>query len=233
MDYEQMNNNQVVLCGVLNSELVFTHRVCGEGFYESVLSVRRLSEQFDLVPITISERLIADNQLKVGDEIMVSGQFRSYNKWENEKSKLMLTMFVREIITDDPIENPNSIYLNGYVCKPPIYRTTPFNREICDILIAVNRAYNKSDYIPCICWGRNAKFAKGISVGDNIAIIGRIQSREYSKKIDEENVETHMAYEVSVSKIAVNSQIEFLENDFSYKFLNRYFEAEAVSTYLN
>lgn len=210
-----MNNNKTYLCGEIISQPVFSHEVYGEGFYETFISVSRLSDQRDILPITISERLIESHNLKVGMKIALFGQFRSYNKFVDGKSKLMLTVFVRDILELDEGRNPNKIYLCGYVCKLPIYRTTPFSREICDMLLAVNRAYNKSDYIPSICWGRNARFAKSIAVGEKVAITGRIQSREYQKKISESITENKIAYEISVSKIAVgencDAQIDDIE----------------------
>jgi single-stranded DNA-binding protein len=177
----------------------------GEGFYEINLKVKRLSEQYDVLPVTISERLLADARAEVGKEIGVTGQFRSYNKTDDEKSRLMLTVFVREIDGEDERTNPNIITLTGYLCKQPIYRTTPFNREIADMLLAVNRAYNKSDYIPCIAWGRNARFVKNMSVGEKITVSGRIQSREYQKNIDGVIV-SKTAYEVSVNKIFIGGR---------------------------
>ena len=194
-------NNKVYICGTVESDAVFSHEVFGEGFYELFVKVNRLSGQADLLPVTISERLLGQG-LKRGDELCALGQFRSYNKLENGKSRLMLTVFVREILENHPAKNPNSIVLSGYICKPPVYRTTPFNREIADLLIAVNRSYNKSDYIPAIAWGRNARFVRNLSVGDKIALSGRIQSREYQKKQPDESFVTMTAYEVSVSKLA-------------------------------
>ena len=194
-------NNKVYLCGIVESEAVFSHEVFGEGFYELYVRVNRLSGQADLLPVTISERLLGQG-LKRGDELCALGQFRSYNKLENGKSRLMLTVFVREILDYHPGKNPNSIVLSGYICKPPVYRTTPFNREIADLLIAVNRSYNKSDYIPAIAWGRNARFVRNLAVGDRVALSGRIQSREYQKKQADESFVTMTAYEVSVSKLA-------------------------------
>ncbi len=202
MDYMAEKNNKVYLMGEIVSEAVFSHEVYGEGFYELFVKVMRLSGQADIIPVTISERLIQGNDLKVGSEICALGQFRSYNKLENGKSRLMLTVFVREIVAEPPTKNPNSIVLSGYICKPPVYRTTPFNREIADLLIAVNRAYNKSDYIPCIAWGRNARFVQNLKGGDRVALSGRIQSREYQKKLNETESVSMTAYEVSVSKLA-------------------------------
>ncbi|MBO7215355.1 MAG: single-stranded DNA-binding protein [Clostridia bacterium] len=198
----EKQNNKVYVKGEIVTEARFSHEVYGEGFYEMDVMVKRLSGEADVLPVTISERLIEAKQLKIGSIISAIGQFRSYNKQIDGKSKLMLTVFVRELLPEDYGKNPNSVVLCGYICKPPIYRTTPFNREIADILIAVNRAYNKSDYIPCIAWGRNARFAKNLSVGDKIAISGRIQSREYQKKISETESKLLTAYEVSVSKLA-------------------------------
>ena len=221
MNYVTEKNNKVYLTGEIVSDATFSHEVYGEGFYEFYVRVMRLSGQADVLPVTLSERLIQGGMLGKGKKICALGQFRSYNKIENGKSRLMLTVFVRELLDELPDKNPNTILLSGYICKPPIYRTTPFNREIADVLIAVNRAYNKSDYIPCIAWGRNARFVKNLAVGDRIAISGRIQSREYQKKLSEDEVKIMTAYEVSVSKLAAfESGEDFdLESEFElYSF---------------
>ncbi len=202
MNYEFMENNKVFLIGSVQSEPQFSHEVFGEGFYELSLSVKRLSDHNDIIPITISERLLNDRDFKIGNTIAIKGQFRSYNKLVDNKSKLMLTVFVRELTEVDESMNPNIIELSGYVCKPPIYRTTPFKREISDLLLAVNRAYNKSDYLPCIAWGRNARFIKNATVGQKVFLSGRIQSREYQKKISDQENLTKTAYEISISKIS-------------------------------
>ena len=202
MNYNNEKNNRVYLTGEIVSDATFSHEVYGEGFYEFFVKVMRLSGQADILPVTVSERLISGGELEKGKQLSAIGQFRSYNKIENGKSRLMLTVFVRELVDEDPDKNPNNILLSGYICKPPVYRTTPFNREIADVLVAVNRAYNKSDYIPCIAWGRNARFVKSLTVGDRIAVSGRIQSREYQKKISDTEMRTMTAYEVSVSKLA-------------------------------
>ncbi len=213
MNYVTEKNNRVYVMGEIVSDATFSHEVYGEGFYEFFVRVMRLSGQADVLPVTLSERLIRDGMLTKGKTICALGQFRSYNKIENGKSRLMLTVFVRELLLEPPDKNPNSILLSGYICKPPVYRTTPFNREIADLLIAVNRSYNKSDYIPCIAWGRNARFVKNLSVGDKIAVSGRIQSREYQKKLSETDVKTMTAYEVSVSKLAAFDQSEEFDLD--------------------
>lgn len=199
-----MQNNSVSLSGKIVGEPVFSHEVFGEKFYEVTMSVKRLSGMEDVLPVSVSEHLLSD-AFTDGNYVSVTGQFRSYNKNVEERSKLMLTVFVREVLPYDETLNPNTMELSGYICKPPVFRTTPFNREICDVLIAVNRQYNKSDYIPCIVWGRNARYASTLPVGEHISILGRVQSRNYQKKLPDETVVTRTAYEVSVSKISVVS----------------------------
>ena len=206
-------NNIITLAGTIVSEKQFSHEVYGEGFYTFDLEVPRLSENSDIIPVTVSERILGEN-FKVGQKIAIDGQFRSYNNYENEKNKLILTVFVkdiREIENIDEIQNPNEIILEGFICKKPIYRTTPFGREIADLLLAVNRAYNKSDYIPCIAWGRNARFCQNMNVGEKIKIWGRIQSRLYEKKFEDGTSETRRAYEVSVSKMETERKEENIE----------------------
>ena len=204
-----IENNRVCIIGEVVSEFTFSHEVFGEGFYIANVSVNRLSDMVDIIPLMISERLIDVTKDYRGRKIEVSGQFRSYNRHEGVKNKLVLSIFVRELrfIEDDEVpeeqSKSNQIFLDGYVCKPPIYRKTPLGREIADILVAVNRPYGKSDYIPCIEWERNARYAANLEVGEHLLIWGRVQSREYSKKVNEEEVEKRIAYEVSVSKIEV------------------------------
>ncbi|MBO7149710.1 MAG: single-stranded DNA-binding protein [Clostridia bacterium] len=226
-------NNKVFISGEILTEAVFSHEVYGEGFYEMNVLVKRLSGQGDVLPVTISERLISDRDLKVGVTINALGQFRSYNKLVGGKSKLMLTVFVRELLDEVPSRNPNSIVLTGYICKQPIYRTTPFNREIADILIAVNRSYNKSDYIPCIAWGRNARFAKNLAVGDKIAVSGRIQSREYQKKITDDDIKILTAYEVSISKLAANDNALAFDIDEEFNLLEIIQNTQEEKAYLD
>ena len=213
-----LQNNKVYLKGEIITEARFSHEIYGEGFYEMDVLVKRLSGQADILPVTVSERLIESANLKIGSTLMALGQFRSYNKQVDGKSKLMLTVFVREVLEEEYGKNPNNIVLSGYICKPPIYRTTPFNREIADLLIAVNRAYNISEYIPCIAWGRNARFVKNLSVGERVALSGRIQSREYQKKLSETEIKTLIAYEVSVSKLAAFDNAETFDLDAEFDF---------------
>ncbi len=209
MTTDNILNNEVELTGIVETDLKFNHEVYGEGFYSFILRVRRLSDISDLINVTVSERLLCDINLSEGDTVTVKGQFRSYNNYTETGNRLVLTVFARDINTlpeETNLKNPNSIFLNGFLCKKPVYRTTPFGREITDLLVAVNRAYNKSDYIPCIAWGRNARFASGLEVGENIKIHGRIQSREYQKKISETETITKTAYEISVSKMETSSK---------------------------
>ena len=215
METTYFENNRATLAGEVCSELTFSHMIYGERFFLFQLRIPRLSENFDVVNITISERFFTDVLPEEGDLLLVEGQFRSYNNFSNTGNRLILTVFakyVERISSLDTIDNPTQIYLSGYICKAPVYRTTPFQREIADILLAVNRFYNKSDYIPCIAWGRNAKYAEGLSVGTHLKIWGRIQSRDYQKRLDEENFITKTAYEISVSKMEA-SPIEIADSE--------------------
>ena len=199
-----IENNQVSMVGVVASEFVKSHEVYGEGFYMVDILVKRLSGSEDRIPLMVSERLVDVTQSYLGEYIQVQGQFRSYNRHEEKKNRLVLSVFVRELTfveeEDDSVET-NLIELNGYICKPPVHRMTPLGREIADVLLAVNRPYSKSDYIPCICWGRNARYASAFTVGGHVLLWGRIQSREYMKRIGENQSERRTAYEVSVSKL--------------------------------
>ena len=199
-----LENNQVSIVGEIISDFQYSHEVYGEGFYMVEVAVSRLSNFSDYIPLMVSERLIDTSQSYIGQKVYVTGQFRSYNRHEELKNRLVLSVFVREIefIEEETEEmKSNQILLDGYICKDPIYRKTPLGREIADLLVAVNRSYGKSDYIPCICWGRNARFAARFEVGVHVQIWGRIQSREYVKRLNEDEVEKRTAYEVSVSKI--------------------------------
>lgn len=199
-----INSNVVILVGKIAGEKEFSHEMFGEGFYNYKIEIPRLSENSDFLPLTISERLLVDEKIKAGAMVKVEGQLRSYNKFIDGSNRLVLTIFVRDLgllENEEDIKNPNQIYLEGFVCKSPVYRETPFGREITDILLAVNRAYNKSDYIPCIAWGRNARFSSKLDIGDHIKSWGRIQSRSYQKKLSDGSVLNKIAYEVSISKM--------------------------------
>lgn len=204
-----LKNNQAVIAGEIISDFEFNHEVFGEGFYFVKLKVSRLSHSSDIIPLLVSERLIDVKQSHIGQFLEVRGQFRSHNKQESDKNRVVLFLFAKEIEMIDSAENrnPNEIFLDGYICKEPVYRTTPLGRKIADVLLAVNRAYGKSDYIPCICWGRNARYAGNLTVGSRIQLRGRIQSREYQKRIGEGKVVDKIAYEVSAS------QMEYIEEE--------------------
>ena len=201
-----IENNQVTVMGEVISDFAFSHEIFGEGSYMVDISVKRLSDSYDIIPVMVSERLLDVNADYKGMYICINGQFRSYNRHEEHKNRLVLSVFAREVDFIDEMEESsktNQIYLDGYICKEPIYRKTPLGREIADVLLAVNRPYGKSDYIPCICWGRNARYASQFKVGERCAVWGRIQSREYMKKLDEDHIERRVAFEVSVSKLEI------------------------------
>lgn len=229
MDTNYLENNYLTLVGRVTGEKEFSHEIYGERFYIFKLGIPRLSGNEDIIPITISERLIKEDTLQTGKKLLVKGQFRSYNSYENEKNRLILTVFAKDIMEvvekEEDEENDiikkdtitNEVILIGYICKKPIYRQTPFGREIADILLAVNRAYNKSDYIPCIAWGRNARFCQNLEVGAQVKIVGRVQSRSYEKKYEDGSVEARVAYEVSIGSLEVieekkEEETEIVEN---------------------
>ena len=230
MDTSYLENNYLTLVGRVTSEKQFSHEIYGERFYSFDLSIPRLSGNADVIPVTVSERLINDEMMKLGSKLLIKGQFRSYNSYENEKNRLILTVFAKDIekleepkqeveVDEEGNEVPvndfvkkdlvtNEVVLIGYICKKPIYRQTPFGREIADILLAVNRAYNKSDYIPSIAWGRNARFCQNLEVGTEVKIVGRIQSRNYEKKYEDGTIVKKVAYEVSVGSLEIIKEAE-------------------------
>ena len=215
MDTNYLENNYLTLVGKVTGEKKFSHEIYGERFYIFNLEIPRLSGNEDIIPITVSERLIKEDTLQEGNKLLIKGQFRSYNSYENEKNRLILTVFAKDIVeveeNNEEEENEmvrkdtitNEVVLVGYICKKPIYRQTPFGREISDLLLAVNRAYNKSDYIPCIAWGRNARFCQNLEVGTEVKVVGRVQSRAYEKKHEDGTIENRVAYEVSVGSLEV------------------------------
>ena len=231
MDTKYLENNYLTLVGRVTGEKKFSHEIYGERFFIFNLSIARLSGNADIIPITVSERLITDEMLQEGKKILVKGQFRSYNSYENERNKLILTVFAKDVIEVEENEEDsdivkkesitNEVVLIGFICKKPIYRQTPFGREIADILLAVNRAYNKSDYIPCIAWGRNARFSQNLEVGTKVKVVGRVQSREYEKKYEDGTSEVKVAYEVSIGSLEIieeneeenNTETENVENN--------------------
>ena len=240
MDTNYLENNYLTLVGKVTSDKQFSHEIYGERFYSFDLSIPRLSGSEDIIPVTVSERIINDDMMLIGTKLLIKGQFRSYNSYENEKNRLILTVFAKDIekleeksdleVDEEGVEEPvndfvrkdmvtNEVVLIGYICKKPIYRQTPFGREIADILLAVNRAYNKSDYIPSIAWGRNARFCQNLEVGTEVKVVGRIQSRNYEKKYEDGTIVKKVAYEVSIGSLEVvkpaentNAEEETTEN---------------------
>ena len=232
MDTNYLENNYLTLVGKVTSEKSFSHEIYGERFYSFDLEIPRLSGAADIIPVTASERLFTDEMMQIGTKLLIKGQFRSYNSYENEKNKLILTVFAKDIEKLDEKEEQendanieengeverkeafkkdyitNEVVLVGYICKKPIYRQTPFGREIADLLLAVNRAYNKSDYIPSIAWGRNARFCQNLEVGTEVKIVGRVQSRNYEKKLEDGSIIKKVAYEVSVGSLEVVKEAE-------------------------
>lgn len=219
MNINYADNNHLSLMGKVTSEKRFSHEIYGECFYIFDMEIPRLSDISDIIPVTISERLILDDKLTIGTNILIRGQFRSYNSYENEKNKLILTVFAKDIFYEEEIEEQlqgedgkepvsNEVVLTGYICKKPIYRQTPFGREISDLLLAVNRAYNKSDYIPAIAWGRTARFCQNLEVGTEVRVIGRVQSRTYEKKFEDGTSVTKVAYEVSIGSLEIIEEKE-------------------------
>ena len=224
MDTNYLENNYLTLVGKVTGEKKFSHEIYGERFYVFNLEIARLSGNADNIPITVSERLITDDMLVQGKTLLVKGQFRSYNSYDNEKNRLILTVFAKDVVEVEENEQEeeneivkkdmvtNEVVLIGYICKKPIYRQTPFGREIADVLLAVNRAYNKSDYIPTIAWGRNAKFCQNLEVGTKVKLVGRVQSRMYEKKHEDGTIENKVAYEVSIGSLEVVEEIDNTES---------------------
>jgi len=224
LDTNYLENNYLTLVGKVTGEKRFSHEIYGEKFYVFDLEIPRLSGNADIIPITVSERIATDEMLTEGKNLLVKGQFRSYNSYDTQKNRLILTVFAKDVIEVE--EKPedednemvkkdmvtNEVVLIGYICKKPIYRQTPFGREIADILLAVNRAYNKSDYIPCIAWGRNARFCQNLEVGTKVKLVGRVQSRTYEKKYEDGTVENRVAYEVSVGSLEIIEENDATEN---------------------
>lgn len=198
-----LTNNRVSIVGEIVGYFEYSHEVFGEKFYTNHVNVDRLSTAHDLIPIMVSDRMVDVKADWVGSYVRIEGQFRSYNKHEEERTRLILSVFVEEFEIVDGLYNDNIIELKGYICKTPIYRKTQLGREIADILIAVNRPYGKTDYIPSIAWGRNARYTSTLPIGTKVSVVGRIQSREYHRMLADgtREEETRIAYEVSVSKI--------------------------------
>ena len=205
-----INKNQAELCGVISKAAEFSHESYGEKFYRIIVSVPRKSGYEDEIPVLVSDHLCKPNLLREGQCLSIKGQFRSFDKHDEDKNRLILSVFALVIdllgeikLLGEDISYKNKIELTGFICKEPTYRATPYEREISDVLLAVNRSYGKSDFIPCICWERNALFASDLAVGTQVELTGRIQSRKFEKRISDDEYEERIAYEVSVSTICV------------------------------
>lgn len=212
----EVQNNNVKLVGKISSGFTFSHSAFGEGFYTTYLEVGRTSGAIDVIPLIISERLINVNEDCCGSTVAVIGQFRSYNRHEGTKNRLVLSVFVQEInFMEESTDctNNNQIFLDGYICKIPTYRKTPLGRDISDIMLAVNRRYGRTDYIPLITWGRDAEYSTSLGIGTRIAVSGRIQSREYQKRLSDTEFETRVAYEVCVNCLDDSVDMEDMESE--------------------
>lgn len=196
-------NNTVTVSGVITQKFTFNHMTASEAFYRTEIAVARKSGTVDMIPLMVSERLVTVTEDWSGKVLEVTGSFRSYNQNEGDRRRLMLFVFAQEVELLEENENINEVFLDGHICKAPTYRKTPLGREICDMLVAVNRPNDKSDYIPCVIWGRAATFASRLEVGTGVQLWGRLQSRVYTKRLDETHQETRVAYEFSVNKIGV------------------------------
>lgn len=205
--------NIIHLRGQVCQPLQFGHELFGEQFYTTILRVPRLSGAEDFLPITLSERLLIDQPITTGSNLCLDGQLRSYNKVVEGAGRLLITAFAQRLLPTDEDENPNRVQLTGALCKAPSYRTTPFGREIADLMLAVNRSYGKSDYIPCITWGRTARYAANLRIGDKVQLVGRFQSRNYQKQLPDGTLLNKVAYEVSVSRL--NAMKEEISPDYS------------------
>lgn len=201
-----IDNNKVYMIGKVAEKPVFSHEVYSEGFYIFYIEIPRKSGNSDRLPVVVSERLININRLDVDRTVVINGQIRSYNQHiDNKHSHLILSVFARDIdILEDVEINSdvnNTVEIVGHICKEPVYRVTPKGREIADLMIGVGRTYGKSDYIPTVVWGRGAKFAGNLKIGDKIFAKGRFQSRKYNKCLDDGSIEERVAYELSVYEI--------------------------------
>ena len=202
-------NNRIVAVGRLDGPLALSHEVMNEPFYMGTLLVKRLSGALDRLPVTVPGKLMALGELEYDGLIMVQGQVRSYNKVVDGAGRLMVTLFAQSVSPGEDNDTLTKATIAGALCRPPVYRSTPFGREICDMMLAVNRAFGKSDYIPCIAWGRNAQYASRFNVGDTVRLTGRLQSREYQKLLENGEYMMRMAYEVSAFTLEADDHVEY------------------------
>ena len=188
--------NHAVLRGILAAAPAFSHMSRGERFFIFPVETRRLSGTADTINVIARESLLRSAEIMEAGRIQVTGELRSFNNKRGEGARLVITVFAKELGFTDG-EDMNVIELAGTLCKPPNLRVTPMGRDICDLMLAVNRRCGRSDYLPCICWGRRAREYSQLQVGDRLSLTGRIQSRPYIKLIEGKPVEK-VAYEVSI-----------------------------------
>lgn len=197
--------NTAKIVGYVVSSPEIHHSTHGEDFYEFSVRVPRLnSSASDILKVEISDRVFNVNKIKVDSIVSVEGQFRSFNEHNTDTGKISLRLFLftKEIeVLDSADDFTNKITLHGFICKEVVHRKTPGGREISDVILSVNRLYNKSDYIPCVVWGRNARYVSKMGVGTEIEFSGRIQSRVYTKKFEDGSTLEREVYEVSVSDV--------------------------------
>lgn len=204
--YQPFHFNRARLCGTVMTDPAVSHANHGEEFCRFFLSVQRLSGQADLLPVVVSRRTLTENPVQVGDTVTVQGQLRSFNNKSGVGARLVIDLFARSVTAGG--EYCNHIELSGTVCKAPTLRRTPLGREICDVILAVNRRYGRADYLPCIAWGAIARETAALTVGSPMALVGRLQSRTYSKAL-EGGCEERIAYEVSVMRPAEPQEFFF------------------------
>lgn len=202
-----MNENNYVRITGYVEKFIYNHTAYDERFYSSFVHSQRRSGTVDDIPVIASEYLVKKDDLD-GKYVEIDGEFRPMNMEVEGKSKLILQLFVKNIRivkTKESADDENEIILDGFLVKNPIYRVTPNGRQIAELMIAVNRPLGRSDYIPCICWGKSAKWAENLEVGTEIFVQGRIQSREYIKRLSEDESEIRTAYEVSIGRMVTKN----------------------------
>lgn len=202
------NKNVLTVIGKIINNPTLSHETHGEKIYTFQIEIPRLNKDVkDILNVEVSDRAVDINSIHENDTVKINGQFRSFNRYNKEKGKVSLELFIfaKDIVkieNDEEINNINKIELHGNLCKVPVFRHTPSGREISDLLVAVQRQYNRSDYIPCIAWSRNARYAtKNLTVGTPVVIEGRVQSRNYIKHLDNGEEEKHTVYEVSCMRL--------------------------------
>ena len=201
--------NHITLCGTLRALPEYSHSNHERRFFRFELEVERLSGTADVLPVMAAEDVLMAADLFAGGRFLVEGQIRSFNSRAESGRRLIISVFAESVTTTEQPPQ-NDAVLTGTICKPPIYRRTPLGREICDVMLAVPRQYQRTDYIPCILWGRSAQEAASALPGSKLHVTGRLQSRDYIKVIDGESF-TRTAYELSVTEAEFLAEPDFSE----------------------